>query len=216
MILIRKGKSFKTQADTTRINEMIHEDQVRLINVEGEHTGIVSIKEALEKAQEAGLDLVEIGDKAKPHVCRIMDYGQFKYEKAKKEKEAKKKQKKIVVKEIKLRPRIDEHDYQFKMNHAIKFLEHGDKVRFIMQFRGREMAHKELGMDVMLKVIEDLKEEAIVEQPPKHEGRFINMTVTSTGKKAKSSDEHDEDTVDNNQHTEINSSDKPVTETKED
>ncbi len=114
--------------------KMIHEDQVLdLIKCRGRRTGIVSIKEALEKAQEAGLDLVEIGDKAKPHVCRIMDYGQFEYEKAKKEKEAKKKQKKIVVKEIKLRPRIDEHDYQFKMNHAIKFLEHGDKVRFIMR-----------------------------------------------------------------------------------
>lgn len=197
MILIRKGKSFKTQADSTRINDMIREDQVRLINAEGEHTGIVSIKEALAKAQEAGLDLVEIGDKAKPHVCRIMDYGQFKYEKAKKEKEAKKKQKKIVVKEIKLRPRIDEHDYQFKMNHAIKFLEHGDKVRFIMQFRGREMAHRELGMDVMMKVIEELKEEAVVEQRPKHEGRFINMTMAPVSKKAKpSSDKKQDDQTD--------------------
>jgi len=163
---------------------MIREDQVRLINTAGEHVGVVAIQDALRQAQVSNLDLVEIGDKSKPHVCRIMDYGQFKYEKAKKEKEAKKKQKKIVVKEIKLRPRIDDHDYQFKMNHAIKFLEHGDKVRFIMQFRGREMAHKELGMAVMEQIIKDLEIEAIVEQMPKHEGRFINMTVTPSGKKS--------------------------------
>lgn len=164
---------------------MIREDQVRLINIEGEHVGVVSIQDALRQAQEANLDLVEIGDKSKPHVCRIMNYGQFKYEKAKKEKEAKKKQKKIVVKEIKLRPRIDDHDYNFKMKHAFKFLDHGDKVRFIMQFRGREIAHKELGMDVMERVIKDLNDHVLIEQPPKQEGRFINMTVAPSGKKIK-------------------------------
>ncbi len=185
MILIKKGKVYRSKKDTTRINEMIREDEVRLIDAEGEHMGVVPIQDALKRAQEADLDLVEVGDKGKPHVCRIMDYGQFKYEKSKKEKEAKKKQKKIVVKEIKMRPRIDEHDYHFKLQNAIKFLEHDDKVRFIMQFRGREMAHKELGMDVMQRVIDDLNDIAIIEQAPKQEGRFINMTMAPDPKKPK-------------------------------
>ncbi len=136
-------------------------------------------------AQEAGLDLVEVSGKTKPHVCRIMDYGHFKYEQAKKLKEAKKKQKQIVVKEIKLRPRIDDHDYAFKLDHAIKFFEHGDKVRFILQFRGREMAHKELGRKVLDRVIDDLVDIAVIEQAPKAEGRFLNMTLAPLSEAAK-------------------------------
>ncbi|MEW6235991.1 MAG: translation initiation factor IF-3 [Candidatus Omnitrophota bacterium] len=159
------------------MNEMIREDEIRLVDQNGEHMGVISVREALEKAQAAHLDLVEVSAKSKPHVCRIMDFGHYKYEQAKKVKEAKKKQKHIVVKEIKLRPRIDEHDYDFKLNHAMKFLEHGDKVRFILQFRGREMAHKELGRKVMDRIIEDLDDMALVEQSPKQEGRFMNMTL---------------------------------------
>lgn len=106
-----------------------------------------------------------------------MDYGQFKYQQAKKVKEAKKKQKQIVVKEVKLRPRIEPHDYEFKIDHAIKFLNHGDKVRFILQFKGREMAHKSLGMAVMHRVLADLKDYSLIEQDPKEEGRFLNMTL---------------------------------------
>jgi len=156
---------------------MIREDEIRLVDQNGEHVGVITVREALEKAQAAHLDLVEVSAKSKPHVCRIMDYGHFKYEQAKKVKEAKKKQKHIIVKEIKLRPRIDEHDYEFKLDHAVKFLEHGEKVRFILQFRGREMAHKELGRKVMDRIIEDLDDMALVEQSPKQEGRFMNMTL---------------------------------------
>lgn len=161
----------------TRINEQIREREVRLLDDRGEHAGIVPIDEALKRAVAAGLDLVEVSAKSKPHVCRVMDYGQYKYELAKKQKEAKKKQKMIVVKEIKLRPRIEPHDYEFKLNHAIKFLEHGDKVKFILQFRGRENAHKELGRVVLDRVIADLIEHGLVEQEPRTEGRFMNMTL---------------------------------------
>jgi len=160
-----------------RINEAIREREVRLIDEKGEHSGIVPIEEALRKAKAASLDLVEVSNKSKPHVCRVMDYGQYKYELAKKQKEAKKKQKQIVVKEIKMRPRIDQHDYDFKLNHALKFLDHGDKVKIIMQFRGREMAHKDLGRVVMDRVIADLSHLASVEQEPRIEGRFMNMTM---------------------------------------
>lgn len=178
-----------------RINEFIREREVRLIDENGEHLGVVPIREALAKAQEAELDLVEVSDKSKPHVCRIMDYGQFKYEKAKKEKEAKKKQKQIIVKEIKLRPRIDQHDYEFKLNHAIKFLDHGDKVRFILQFRGREMSHKDLGQVVMDRIIHDLEDIGTVEQPPRQEGRFMNMTIAplSSSQRKKRKDEKKKD-----------------------
>lgn len=176
---------------------MIREREVRLIDTEGNHAGIVTIDEALRRAQQAGLDLVEVGAKAKPHVCRIMDYGQYKYEQSKKVKEAKKKQRVIVVKEIKLRPRIDDHDYAFKLNHAQKFLEHGDKVRFILQFRGREMAHKDLGRVVMDRIIKDLENLALIEQAPKIEGRFMNMTLApQPGKKVKKAGEAGESGVD--------------------
>ncbi len=163
--------------ELARINEAIREREVRLIDEKGEHSGIVPIEEALRRAQAANLDLVEVSNKSKPHVCRVMDYGQYKYEQAKKQKEAKKKQKQIVVKEIKIRPRIDQHDYDFKLNHALKFLEHGDKVKIIMQFRGREMAHKDLGRVVMDRIIADLGHLAQVEQEPRIEGRFMNMTL---------------------------------------
>jgi translation initiation factor IF-3 len=161
----------------TRVNELIREREVRLIDASGEHSGVISIEEALKLAADADLDLVEVSAKSKPHVCRIMDYGHYKYELAKKQKEAKKKQKLIIVKEIKLRPRIDQHDYDFKMNHAKKFLEHDDKVKFILQFRGRENAHKELGRVVLDRVINDLESHGIIEQSPRTEGRFMNMII---------------------------------------
>ncbi|MDX9754132.1 MAG: translation initiation factor IF-3, partial [bacterium] len=175
---------------------MIRDKEVRLIGEEGDHAGIISTQEALSRAHAAGLDLVEVSGKSKPPVCRIMDFGQYKYQQAKKVKEAKKKQKLIVVKEIKLRPRIDQHDYDFKLGHATKFLEHGDKVRFILQFRGREMAHKDIGRAVMERVIADLEGCGLVEQPPKEEGRFMNMTLApapSTKKKKSKQDSADID-----------------------
>ncbi|MBD3266343.1 translation initiation factor IF-3, partial [bacterium] len=143
--------------------------------------------EALQQSQEAGLDLVEVSSKSKPHVCRIMDYGQYKYQQAKKQKEAKKKQKQITVKEIKLRPRIEQHDYDFKVNNAKKFLGHGDKVRFILQFRGRENAHRDQGMIVMNRIIEDIQEIGQVEQEPKQEGRFLTMNIAPLPQKKKKS-----------------------------
>ena len=193
---IRKKMAFKRDKDrdSTRINEAIREREVRLIGNEGEHSGVVSIQDALKKAQDSGLDLVEVSGKSKPPVCRIMDYGQYKYQQAKKQKEAKKKQKQITVKEIKLRPRIEQHDYDFKLDHAKKFLDHGDKVRFILQFRGREMAHKDLGKVVMNRVIEDLNNFGQVEQAPRTEGRFMNMTLAPlpSAKKKKSKEEKEE------------------------
>jgi translation initiation factor IF-3 len=171
-----------------------------LIGATGDHSGVITIQEAMRLAQEAGLDLVEVSAKSKPPVCRVMDYGQYKYQQAKKVKEAKKKQKLIVVKEIKIRPRIEPHDYDFKIEHAKKFLEHGDKVRFILQFRGREMAHKDIGRKVMNRVIGDLEEYGQVEQSPREEGRFMNMTIAplpSAKRKKPKSDKQESQNIEN-------------------
>ncbi|RJP31970.1 MAG: translation initiation factor IF-3 [Candidatus Omnitrophota bacterium] len=209
-----------SSVDTTRINEAIREREVRLVSQSGDHIGVIPIDVALAKARESGLDLVEVSAKSKPHVCRIMDYGQYKYQQAKKQKEAKKKQKQIVVKEIKLRPRIEQHDYEFKLNHAIKFLEHGDKVRFIMQFRGREMAHKELGQKIMEQFILDLEAVAQVEQAPKQEGRFMNMTLAplpaSKMKKSKSIENEDELFIETDDELFIETDDELFIETDDD
>jgi translation initiation factor IF-3 len=140
--------------------------------------GVVSRNEALTMALEAGLDLVEVSPNADPPVCKILDYGKFKYEEQKKKNEAKKKQKVIEVKEIKLRPGIDDHDYAVKMRSMVKFFEEGDKVKVTMRFRGREMAHQELGMDVLNRVRDDLEEIAKVEQVPRMEGRQMTMVLS--------------------------------------
>jgi translation initiation factor IF-3 len=140
--------------------------------------GIVSRNDALVMAAESGLDLVEIAAQADPPVCKILDYGKFKYEEQKKKNEARKKQKVIEVKEIKLRPGIDEHDYEVKRRSMIKFVEEGDKVKVTMRFRGRELAHQELGMNVLIRVRDDLDEIAKVEQSPKMEGRQMVMVLT--------------------------------------
>ncbi len=139
---------------------------MRLTGVEGEQLGIVSLREALEKAEEAGVDLVEISPNAEPPVCRIMDYGKFLYEKSKSSKEQKKKQKVIQVKEIKFRPGTDDGDYQVKLRNLIRFLEEGDKAKITLRFRGREMAHQQIGMEVLNRVRKDLCDDldlAIVE-----------------------------------------------------
>jgi len=128
-------------------------------------------------SQEAGLDLVEVGAKSVPPVVRIMDYGQYKYQLAKKQKEAKKRQKHMTVKEVKFRPRIDPHDYETKVRNARRFLDHGDKVKFVVQFRGREMAHRELGRAVLDRAVEDLADCGQVEMQPRQEGRVINMVM---------------------------------------
>ena len=139
--------------------------------------GVVSVREALEMAQEAGFDLVEVSPGADPPVCKILDFGKYKYEAQKKKNEARKKQKIIEVKEIKMRPGIDEHDYQVKMRSVKRFLEEGDKVKMTIRFRGREMAHQDLGMKVLDRVRADVDEVAKVEQFPRTEGRMMTMVI---------------------------------------
>ena len=151
--------------------------EVRLIDETGENHGVVSIDDALRRAVEAGLDLVEISPNNDPPVCKILDYGKFKYQAQKKASEARKKQKTIEVKEIKMRPGIDHHDYDVKMRSVEKFLKEGDKVKVTLRFRGREMAHKELGMDLLEKVRTQMDELAKVEQFPKLEGRQMSMVI---------------------------------------
>ena len=161
-----------------RINEEISVIRVRLVDERGGMVGVVGRNEALTMAATAGLDLVEIAPNADPPVCKILDYGKFKYEEQKKKNEARKKQKIIEVKEIKLRPSIDDHDYQVKMRSMNKFLEEGDKVKVTMRFRGRELAHQELGMNVLIRVRDDLDAIAKVEQMPRMEGRQMTMVVS--------------------------------------
>ena len=151
--------------------------QVRLIDDAGQMIGVVSRREALIRAQDAGLDLVEVAPTADPPVCKILDYGKFKYESQKKKNEARKKQKIIEVKEIKMRPGIDDHDYDVKMRAMHRFLEEGDKVKVTMRFRGREMVHQELGLKVLERVRGQLDEVAKVEQMPRLEGRQMTMVI---------------------------------------
>lgn len=151
---------------------------MRLIDAEGENRGVVSIREAMRLAEEAGLDLCEISPTAEPPVAKILDYGKYKYEAQKKAAEARKKQKVIEIKEIKLRPSIDTHDYDVKMKAMNRFLDEGDKVKVTLRFRGREMAHQELGMKLLDRVREDVAEKAKVEQLPKMEGRQMTMVIS--------------------------------------
>ncbi|MDD3354085.1 MAG: translation initiation factor IF-3 [Zoogloea sp.] len=160
-----------------RINGEISVPEVRLTGAEGEPIGIVSLRAALEAAEEAGVDLVEIAPMAKPPVCRLMDFGKYKYEEAKRAHEAKQKQKQIQVKEVKLRPGTDENDYQIKLRNLIKFLNEGDKAKVTLRFRGREMAHQEFGMRQLERIKADLDEVGQVEQMPKMEGRQMIMII---------------------------------------
>jgi translation initiation factor IF-3 len=151
--------------------------RVRLVDAEGTMVGVVPRNDAIAMAAEAGLDLVEVAPGADPPVCKILDYGKFKYEEQKKKNEARKKQKVIEVKEIKLRPGIDDHDYDVKMRSMVKFIEEGDKVKITLRFRGRELAHQDLGMNVLMRVREQLDEVAKVEQMPRMEGRQMTMVI---------------------------------------
>jgi translation initiation factor IF-3 len=160
-----------------RVNRDIATAQVRLIDEQGENVGVVATNEALDRAEEAGLDLVEISPGAEPPVCKILDYGRFKYQDQKKKNEARKKQKTIDVKEIKMRPNIDQHDYDVKMRSINRFIADGDKVKVTMRFRGREMVHQELGLRVLDRVRDQIEEIAKVEQFPRMEGRQMIMIV---------------------------------------
>jgi translation initiation factor IF-3 len=157
---------------------------VRLVGADGAQVGIVSAQEALERARASDLDLVEVAPQANPPVCRIMDYGKYKYERAMRQKEARKKQSRIEVKEIKFRPKIDRHDYETKKGHVIRFLNAGNRVKVTIMFRGREMAHTELGQRILDRLVEDLDGLATVEQPSKLDGRNMVMVLAPTKKPA--------------------------------
>lgn len=161
------------------INEEIRAEEVRVVGADGEMLGVLSVAEGVKLAEEAGLDLVEVSPNAKPPVCKILDYGKYKYELQKKASEARKKQKTVDVKEVKIRPGIEDHDYQVKMRNARKFLENGDKVKVTMRFRGREMAHQNIGFDLLKRMIEELADVGKVDLYPKMEGRQIIMVLSS-------------------------------------
>jgi translation initiation factor IF-3 len=161
---------------------MIKVKEVRVISADGEQLGILDTREAIKRAEEAGLDLVEVAPTAKPPVCRIMDFGKYKYELAKKANESKKHQSVIVVKEIKLRPRTDDHDVNFKTNNIKRFLEDGNKVKVTVMFRGREMAHTSHGRAVLDRIVTELQNDAAVESPPRMEGRNMTMLLVAKAK----------------------------------
>ncbi|MBI4755404.1 MAG: translation initiation factor IF-3 [Betaproteobacteria bacterium] len=166
-----------------RLNEQITAAEIRLVGEEGEQLGIVSLESALRMAETAGVDLVEIAPMAAPPVCRLMDFGKFKYQEAKRAHEAKQKQKQIQVKEIKFRPGTDEGDYQVKLRNLVRFLQEGDKAKVTLRFRGREMAHQEIGMRLLERVKGDLEAHGSVEQFPKMEGRQLIMILAPSRKK---------------------------------
>jgi len=159
------------------VNDRIRSPEIRLIGADGENIGVVTPSRAMMLAEEAGLDLVEISPNAEPPVCKIMDFGKFKYEQQKREAEARKKQKIIEIKEIKFRPGTDDHDYDVKMRSVHKFLEEGDKVKITLRFRGREMAHQQLGMDLLNRVATDVAEVGKIESMPRLEGRQMVMMI---------------------------------------
>jgi translation initiation factor IF-3 len=163
--------------DGPRINDLIDSQSVQLIDETGENHGTISLEDALDRAVEAGLDLVEISPNADPPVCKLLDYGKYKYQAQKKAAEARKKQKTFDVKEIKMRPNIDNHDYDVKMRNIKRFFEHGDKVKVTLRFRGREMAHAELGRQLLDRVKDEVDELAKVEAEPKMEGRQMIMVL---------------------------------------
>ncbi|MGH2757824.1 MAG: translation initiation factor IF-3 [Actinomycetota bacterium] len=160
-----------------RVNDRIRTDKVRVVGADGSQVGILDTEAALRMAEEADLDLVEVAPQADPPVCRIMDYGKYKYELAVKQKEARKKQSQIVVKEMKMRPKIDRHDYETKKGHVVRFLRQGAKVKITIMFRGREMSHLELGRRLLDRLAEDVTDVAKVEVPAKVDGRNMTMVL---------------------------------------
>ena len=165
------------------INEEIRDPQVRLIGENGDQLGIVDVRTAQKMADEKELDLVKIAPNSVPPVCKLMDYGKYRFEQAKKQSEARKKQKQIQVKEIKFRPGTDEGDYQVKLRNLIRFLSEGDKAKVTLRFRGREMAHQDLGISLLKRVEDDLAPYGVVEQRPRMEGRQMVMTIAPIKKK---------------------------------
>lgn len=169
--------------DGPRVNDQIRSERVRLINENGDMIGVVSTREALRTAEEAGLDLVEISPDADPPVCKVLDYGKYKYEQQKKANEARKKQKVVEVKEVQIRPMIGEHDYQVKLTASKRFLGEGNKLKVVLKFRGREMAHQQNGFDIIKRMMEDLAEFGKVDAEPRLEGRQVMMMMSPTAPK---------------------------------
>ncbi len=164
---------------------MIRSPQIRLVADDGEQLGVMDLQDALTRAEDLSLDLVEVAPNAKPPVCRLMDYGKYKYLMSKKANEAKKKQSIIHVKEIKLRSKTEEHDLQFKLKNIRKFIDHGDKVKVTMVFRGREITHTSLGLERLKRIQEEIKDVAAAEQPPRLEGRSMTMLLSPLAQKKK-------------------------------
>jgi len=173
--IIREDKA--PVQDGPRVNEKISSPKVRLVDENGEMVGVVSHKDALERAYKVGLDLVEVSPNADPPVCKILNYGKYKFEEQKKRAEIRKKQKIIEIKEVQLRPGIDKHDFEVKMRSARKFIEEGDKLKVTLRFRGRELSHQQLGMEVLNRVKDTLEDIAKVEQHPKLEGKRMIMVM---------------------------------------
>ena len=160
-----------------RINEEIRAKEIRVVSSDGEQLGILSVKDAIKLAQEKELDLVEVAPAAKPPVCRIMDYGKYRYEQSKREREARKKQRVIEVKEVRMTPKIEAHDFQVKVKAAQKFLKDGDKVKAIIRFRGREIVHAELGKTLLMQLYDTVRDSAVIEREPKIEGKSMIMII---------------------------------------
>jgi translation initiation factor IF-3 len=171
------GGHIKAIKTTTRVNRMIKIPRVLVVDEEGEQLGILETRDALAIAEERGLDLVEVAPTARPPVCRIMDYGRYKYEQSKKARKAKQASHTVKVKTIKFRPKTDEHDYDFKKKHIIDFLDKGNKVKVIMQFRGREISHLDLGLEFLNHLVDELAEYGIPESHPQREGRLITFIL---------------------------------------
>src|SRR6478736_172563 len=172
----------------TRVNERIRIREVRLIDEEGNQIGIIATRDALDMARQRGLDLVEVAPNAVPPVCRIMDYGKFRYEQSRKERESRKNQHVVELKEVRIRPKIDDHDLETKGRQAAKFLDHGDKVKLTVLFRGREMAHPDLGKALLDQLIDQLQTHGTVEQPPRMEGRTMIMFMAPLKAKVSAAD----------------------------
>ncbi len=185
---LKKGEVNIQKNTKTHINESIRAKEVRVIDEDGKQAGIMPLYDAVKLAKEKFLDLVEVSEEAKPPVCRIMDFGKFKYEQSKKAQEAKKKQVVIHLKEIKFRPNTDEHDYQFKLKNTLSFLKEGNKVKLTVTFKGRELAHTELGIKVILRAIEDIKEFGVPEFPIKPDVKRTFSTVVVPVKAKKTGD----------------------------
>jgi translation initiation factor IF-3 len=168
------------ERDTTRINERIRVSEVRLIGADGEQIGVVPTDQAMAKAREADLDLVEVAPDARPPVVRLLDYSKYKYEQEQKAKAARKHQQQVNIREIKLRPKIADHDYNTKKGHVERFLRHNDKVKVTIMFRGREQAHPERGRNLLRRLFEDLNGLATIEQEPQQEGRNMHMLLAPT------------------------------------